>query len=433
MKKIYLILIAVFTILLLADEAEAKSRSDYGLFYTALAPHGVWIELDHGVVVWKPSIVRRGWAPYTRGQWLWTEDGWYWHSYEDFGYITYHYGRWFYDDYYGWIWLPDYEWAPAWVEWRYDDDYIGWAPLPPYAVFSVNIGIHFTVNYYTPIAHWHFVKYRHFCDPHVYNYYAAPKYRERIFSKTKYRNDYSYERGRVVNRGVDVNLIRERSGQEIRQRDIIRTADLREIERGNGRNNETIRTFAASRDIIERESGNVEIKRSDRKSNLQTEKVEISRREVNTNRSDDKKITEERNNRTTTKDIERIPVNNKSVDKQNENERNRIQSEKKEKQIVDKKVQVKQQKNKVQIEKRNERENSGSIKRERETVPQKNSAPEIRQQKEQKPKNNVPQIKPETRQNKVEVREQKRTEPRTERNTTSTERSRETPGKTRTR
>jgi hypothetical protein len=63
------------------------------------------------------------------------------------------------DDYYGWIWIPDYEWAPAWVEWRYDDAYIGWAPLPPYAVFSIHIGIHYTYDYYVPYRHWHYVNY----------------------------------------------------------------------------------------------------------------------------------------------------------------------------------------------------------------------------------------------------------------------------------
>ncbi len=59
-----------------------------------------------------------------------------------------------YDDYYGWLWYPDYEWAPAWVEWRYDNNYIGWAPLHPYAVFSVSVGIYFTNTYYTPYYHW---------------------------------------------------------------------------------------------------------------------------------------------------------------------------------------------------------------------------------------------------------------------------------------
>ena len=31
-------------------------------------------------------------------------------------------GRWFFDDSYGWVWVPGSEWAPAWVAWRYGDN-----------------------------------------------------------------------------------------------------------------------------------------------------------------------------------------------------------------------------------------------------------------------------------------------------------------------
>jgi hypothetical protein len=39
--------------------------------------------------------------------------------------------RWVYDSYEGWLWVPDYEWAPAWVVWRGGGDYYGWAPMSP--------------------------------------------------------------------------------------------------------------------------------------------------------------------------------------------------------------------------------------------------------------------------------------------------------------
>ena len=42
-----------------------------------------------------------------------------------------HYGRWGYDEDYGWFWVPGDTWAPAWVQWRYSDDYVGWAPVGP--------------------------------------------------------------------------------------------------------------------------------------------------------------------------------------------------------------------------------------------------------------------------------------------------------------
>ncbi|MFO7445819.1 MAG: DUF6600 domain-containing protein [Ignavibacteriaceae bacterium] len=281
MKKVLLTTAVIFLALFYASETKAEYRNSggYGYFYTSLAPHGSWIELDHGVVVWRPAIIRRGWAPYMHGQWLWTSDGWYWDSYEPFGHITYHYGRWYLDDYYGWIWVPDYEWAPAWVEWRYDNNYIGWAPLPPYAVFSVNIGLHFSIDYHTPYHHWHFVKYRYFCDPYVNKYYVAPKYRHGIHSKTKYRTNYAYEGGRVVNRSVDVNYIRERTGQNIRTRELERVSDPREVGSSSTRkNSEKVRTFSAPREEMMKDRGNVEVKRAERKSSLQTSKVELSSR-----------------------------------------------------------------------------------------------------------------------------------------------------------
>jgi hypothetical protein len=106
----------------------------FGVFYSSLTPYGEWISIGADVYGWRPHHVAAGWRPYTVGRWIWTDDGWYWASDEPWGWAAYHYGRWHYDDYYGWIWIPGYDWAPAWVEWRYGGDYVGWAPLGPYAV-----------------------------------------------------------------------------------------------------------------------------------------------------------------------------------------------------------------------------------------------------------------------------------------------------------
>jgi len=294
MKKIFLTAAIIVMAFVFTAETKAEYRQGgYGFFYTSLAPYGSWVELDGGLVVWRPAMVRRGWAPYTAGQWIWTSDGWYWDSYENFGYITYHYGRWFYDDYYGWLWVPDYEWAPSWVEWRYDDDYIGWAPLSPYAVFSVNVGIHFSVEFNTPYSHWHFVRYRHFCDPYVNKYYVSVNYNKRIYSNTRYRTNYGYERDRVVNRGVDVDIVRTRSGRNISERSVERVSDPGSLRNNSsGRySNDRVRAFVATDEQIGREAKNVEIKRSDRKTSLETSRVEIGRTNSNS--------------RTSTRDIEK--------------------------------------------------------------------------------------------------------------------------------
>jgi hypothetical protein len=268
---------------LVSYSAEAGKRHFVGsYFYTNLSPYGTWIEIDYGVVVWRPTMMRMGWSPYRMGRWIWTYDGWYWDSYESFGYITYHYGRWYYDDYYGWLWYPDYEWAPAWVEWRYDDDYIGWAPLHPYASFSISVGLFFTTTYYTPYYHWHFVNYNRFCDPYVYNYYVGDTYKYRIHSRTKYRTDYTYYEGRVQNRGIDVKYVRTRSGQDIREREIVRVRDSREMDRSNSKNRDEIRTFVVSKEDLSRTTDRkLDVQNDRRKTSLDVSQVQIGERNKN--------------------------------------------------------------------------------------------------------------------------------------------------------
>jgi len=370
MKQI--IILSAFVIALSFSTVKANGQNYYvgDYFYTELAPYGRWIEIDYGVVVWKPTIMHVSWLPYRMGRWVWTYDGWYWDSYEPFGYITYHYGRWFYDDYYGWLWYPDYEWAPAWVEWRYSNDYIGWAPLHPYATFSISFGIRFTKVYHTPYQHWHFISFNHFCHPYPYNYYVAPNYRYRVYKTTKYRTNYVYHNGRIQNRGVDVNYIRVRSNQEIRQRDIIRVHDKRDLSRKGDENK--IRTLDLKREeLVRNDLKRMEIQRDKRKTDLDHTKIEVEKRErtnttVNKERdvklekrnevkitrdnkkqdiqknsgtkevktndvkgNDDVKINRDRNNTVTKKDVNRrvIDQNRKTNDRKNTVSRNKIVNE----------------------------------------------------------------------------------------------------------
>jgi hypothetical protein len=302
MKRIIILAAVLFAAFTFNAEAKGHYHGVGGYFYTQLAPYGTWIEVDYGVIVWRPTIIRINWMPYQIGRWVWTYDGWYWDSYEPFGFITYHYGRWYYDDYYGWLWYPDYEWAPAWVEWRYDNDYIGWAPLHPYAVFSISAGIYFTSVYYTPYYHWHFVTYKHFCHPYVYNYYVASGYKYKIHGRTKYRHNYVYYNGRVQNRGIDVKYISNRSGQEIKQRDIIRVRDSKELNRDSYGKRDEIRTLDLKRDELVRNAlGRMEIKRENKRTSIDMDKVQIGERgNVTTERKDDK--SRDRNPEIRTKD-----------------------------------------------------------------------------------------------------------------------------------
>ncbi|MBI9071693.1 MAG: hypothetical protein JEY94_08835 [Melioribacteraceae bacterium] len=217
-----IILLAIFLFTLSFNNTDARGvKGSYGFFYNSLAPHGEWIELDNDLVVWRPNQVHYNWQPYTVGRWSWTNYGWYWDSYEPFGWATYHYGRWFYDNYYGWVWMPDDEWGPAWVEWRYDDNYIGWAPLSPHALFSITLGISFTNQHHSHYRHWHYVGYNNFCDKNVNKHIIYDNRKiNRIHRHTKHVADYEYRSGRIINRGIDRNRIESRSGRKVVKNDL---------------------------------------------------------------------------------------------------------------------------------------------------------------------------------------------------------------------
>ena len=134
-----LLLIALVALIGAVFPRQARADDDGGdgvsfsYFYDNLSPYGDWIQTDDYGYVWQPTGVADDWSPYTDGYWAYTDGGWTWVSYEDFGAITYHYGRWTRLEDTGWVWVPDTQWAPAWVSWRQDDDHVGWAPLPPEA------------------------------------------------------------------------------------------------------------------------------------------------------------------------------------------------------------------------------------------------------------------------------------------------------------
>jgi hypothetical protein len=111
--------------------AISNESATFQTFYDALAPEGTWIQTQQYGFVWQPQVTDPTWAPYTNGYWAYTDQGWFWVSNEAWGWATYHYGRWANLDGVGWVWVPGYVWAPAWVSWRYGDGYAGWAPLPP--------------------------------------------------------------------------------------------------------------------------------------------------------------------------------------------------------------------------------------------------------------------------------------------------------------
>ncbi|AKQ64012.1 Proline-rich protein [Myxococcus hansupus] len=125
-------------------------------FQQALDPYGEWVQTPDYGLVWVPSDTPQGWRPYTDGRWAYTDQGWTFVSNASWGWAPFHYGRWAVVQPYGWTWIPGYDWAPAWVTWRYGGDYIAWAPLGP-----LSVGI----DYYSEPTMWNAVLAPDFLDP----------------------------------------------------------------------------------------------------------------------------------------------------------------------------------------------------------------------------------------------------------------------------
>lgn len=104
----------------------------YRAFYDALEGEGDWVLIEPYGWVFRPQVNFDAWRPYQQGWWEPSEYyGWIWNSTDTFGWVTDHYGSWFYDPYQGWVWQPGPVWGPAWVAWVAVGDYVGWAPLAP--------------------------------------------------------------------------------------------------------------------------------------------------------------------------------------------------------------------------------------------------------------------------------------------------------------
>jgi hypothetical protein len=131
-----IILTAIFLTGVLAVFASPPARASVSWsvsitsFHETLAPYGRWVVTRGYGEVWIPASIVVGWEPYSDGEWIWTDYGWTWVSYDPWGDAPCHYGTWVWVDPYGWVWLPGTIWAPAWVTWAWTDDYIGWAPVP---------------------------------------------------------------------------------------------------------------------------------------------------------------------------------------------------------------------------------------------------------------------------------------------------------------
>jgi hypothetical protein len=142
---------AATTALVSAVPDQVGVTSDTFYSNQSLKKHGRWIEVKKYGRCWQPTDSPPDWRPYSRGHFGYSDDGGYvWisdQSENEWGWATYHYGRWCRVPGVGsgWAWVPGTAWSGGWVSWRQGRDhehaFVGWAPLPPEATLRVGVGI----------------------------------------------------------------------------------------------------------------------------------------------------------------------------------------------------------------------------------------------------------------------------------------------------
>lgn len=206
-----------------ARPAEARTDVSIDFFYDNLGSGGNWVEVGDYGYCWQPTVASsNSWRPYSDGYWAYTDVGWTWVSYEDFGWATYHYGRWVRLRDRGWFWVPGREWGPAWVSWRTGGDYVGWAPLPPRGggelvyesgPVSARVDIDFDIG----PSYYNFVDVRYIGEPLLRERLYASDQNVLYVSKTVNVTNITYSNSTYSNYGPDYNTLSRYSTRPIQR------------------------------------------------------------------------------------------------------------------------------------------------------------------------------------------------------------------------
>lgn len=181
----------------------SRVQADISFFYDQLAPYGEWFQLQSYGWAWAPHDVPYGWRPYTHGRWVYTDFGLTWISDWEWGWAPFHYGRWFFEPYYGWVWIPGREWAPAWVAWQYGSGWVGWVPLPPGVQWHAGVNLSAYVKPYW----WCFTEERYLFETNLRRNIALPARNVTFLNITRNVTNYTVIQNRMVNRSIDIGQI----------------------------------------------------------------------------------------------------------------------------------------------------------------------------------------------------------------------------------
>jgi hypothetical protein len=231
MKRIFLAL-AISVLFVPTPRQATGAEVSIDFFYNNING-GSWVEVGDYGYCWQPDIAVNdpSWRPYTDGYWAYTDVGWTWVSYEDFGWATYHYGRWIRLTDYGWIWVPgrNLEWGPAWVSWRTGGAYIGWAPLPPggeVVYESRPITGHVDIEFDIGPAYYNFCDIRYIGEPVLRQRIVDSRQNVTCINQTVNVTNITYKNKTVYNYGPDINVVNQYSSRPVQRLKLERQENL---------------------------------------------------------------------------------------------------------------------------------------------------------------------------------------------------------------
>lgn len=212
-KVLAAVLFAALLSVVVPRPVEAAWSVSISYFHQELTPYGRWVYTRAYGEVWYPTVVAAGWAPYVDGEWIYTDCGWTWASYDPFS-DPFHYGTWVWIEPYGWCWVPGYVWGPAWVTWAWTDSYIGWAPLP--ATFAITAGGYSGGPVTVSQNRYVFVPIDRFAGTNVSTIRVAPAQNSTILARAQRTTRFSVSGGLVRTSGPPAALVERATGRPLR-------------------------------------------------------------------------------------------------------------------------------------------------------------------------------------------------------------------------
>lgn len=114
--------------------------------------YGEWVWDDYFGYVWRPNYNDYypwgTWSPYIYGHWREVNGQLFWVPEESWGWVPYHLGLWMWSKKQGWIWIPGSAFAPSWTVWDYYMDYYYWRPWALWDWYYYNYGYYYGGGFY---------------------------------------------------------------------------------------------------------------------------------------------------------------------------------------------------------------------------------------------------------------------------------------------